>query len=156
MGLRKILKSSLAAEFRGPGVKNHFEESGDDYDMDLDSRTRGMGGRSGRAIILSDGSEILTDGDDTEMFDHNQEDKDLERQVSKGNPESENGETRPRNERGETPAPQPQQSTEREEPSEISEPSISGSATPPGSAKAEIKRIPESAIPEKLVSPAKT
>ena len=137
-------------------MKNHFEESGDDYEMDLDSRTHGMGGRPGRAIILSDGSEMVTDGDDTEMFDHNEEDKDLERQVSKGKAESENGETRPRNERGETPAPQPQQSTEHEESSEISEPSVSGTATPPASAKPEIKRIPASAIPEKLVLPAKT
>lgn len=142
--------------FRGPGVKNHFEESGDDYDMDLDSRTRGVGGRSGRIILLGDGSEILTDGDDTEMFDRDEEEKDLEAQVSKGHSESEDGEVRPRNEREETPAPQPHPSKDNEESSDPAGSSISGITTPPSSTKSEVKRIPESAIPEKLVSPAKT
>ena len=147
---------TVTAEFRGPGVKNHFEESGDDYDMDLDSRTRGMGGRSGRIILLGDGSEILTDGDDTEMFDHGEEDKDLESQVSKSHPELEDGEARPRSEREETPAPQPQESNDNQHPTDTDKASISGTATLPDTAKVEAKRIPESAIPEKLVSPAKT
>jgi len=33
---------------------------------------------------LGDGTEVLTDSDDTEMFDHSEEDKDLASQVHKG------------------------------------------------------------------------
>lgn len=33
--------------------------------------------------MLGDGTEVLTDSDDTEMFDNADEDKDLESQVSK-------------------------------------------------------------------------
>jgi protein phosphatase 2C family protein 2/3 len=38
----------------------------------------------GRIILLGDGTEVLTDSDDTEMFDHQEEDKDLASQVHKG------------------------------------------------------------------------
>lgn len=44
----------------------------------------GVGGYRGRIIFLGDGTEVLTDSDDTEMFDNADEDKDLESQVSKG------------------------------------------------------------------------
>ncbi|KAI9723495.1 MAG: Protein phosphatase 2C 2 [Chrysothrix sp. TS-e1954] len=71
------------AEFRGPGI-HHVEDSPDDYDMDMDSRTRDLGGRSGRIILLGDGTEVLTDSADSDMFDHDEEDKDLESQVDKG------------------------------------------------------------------------
>ena len=152
----RVLRALLVAEFRGPGVRNHFEDSGDDYDMDLDSRTRGMGGRSGRIILLGDGREILTDSDDTEMFDHGEEDKDLESQVSKGHSQSADENSRPRSEREETPAPQPQQSKENENYPNTPESSISGGSAPTDTTKMEAKRIPERAIPEKLVSPAKT
>ena len=67
-----------------------FDDSGDDYDLDLDQRTRGMmGGRSGRIILLGDGTEVLTDSDEQEMFDHEEEDKDLDSQVSKSQSERE-------------------------------------------------------------------
>lgn len=42
-----------------------------------------MGGYKGRIIFLGDGTEVLTDSDDTEMFDNTEEDKDLASQVSK-------------------------------------------------------------------------
>lgn len=34
----------------------------------MESRTSGLGGRSGRIILLGDGTEVLTDSDDPEMF----------------------------------------------------------------------------------------
>ncbi len=49
--------------------------------MDHKSKNSGLGSYRGRIIFLGDGSEVLTDGNDTEMFD--QEDKDLDSQVSK-------------------------------------------------------------------------
>ncbi len=52
--------------------------------MDHKSKTFGIGGYRGRIIFLGDGSEVLTDSDDAEMFD--QEDKDLDSQVSKATP----------------------------------------------------------------------
>jgi protein phosphatase 2C family protein 2/3 len=47
----------------------------------------GIGGYRGRVIFLGDGTEVLTDTDDTEMFD--QEDKDLDSQVAKSPPTTE-------------------------------------------------------------------
>jgi protein phosphatase 2C family protein 2/3 len=98
----------FAAEFRGPGVRHQFDnESPDEYELDLDKRSRGFGGRGGRIILLGDGTEVLTDSDDTEMFDHSDEDKDTENQIQKGTPAtSDNDSTR--SEREGTPAPQPQ------------------------------------------------
>jgi protein phosphatase PTC2/3 len=77
------------AEFRGPGVHHNFDDSDSGYDVDVDSRLRTAGGGNGnsergRIILLGDGTEVLTDSDDTEMFDHGDEDKDLESQVHKG------------------------------------------------------------------------
>jgi protein phosphatase 2C family protein 2/3 len=80
-----------AAEFRGPGVHHSFDDSDSGYDVDTDSRSRpfgnnngsGPGGYRGRIIFLGDGSEVLTDSDDTEMLDNSEEDKDLASQVSK-------------------------------------------------------------------------
>jgi protein phosphatase 2C family protein 2/3 len=53
--------------------------------MDAENKGRsfGVGGYRGRIIFLGDGTEVLTDSDDTEMFDNADEDKDLESQVSK-------------------------------------------------------------------------
>jgi len=48
--------------------------------MDMDARAKA---NRGRIILLGDGSEVLTDSDDTEMFDHSEEDKDLDSQVHK-------------------------------------------------------------------------
>lgn len=62
-----------------------FDDSADDYDMDMDQRTR-MLGRGGRIILLGDGTEILTgrgDDDDVDMdergdAEEDSDDKDLE------------------------------------------------------------------------------
>ncbi|RCI09168.1 hypothetical protein L249_1507 [Ophiocordyceps polyrhachis-furcata BCC 54312] len=72
------------AEFRGPGVHHNFEESDSGYEMDGENKRKGFGtGPRGRIIFLGDGTEVLTDSDDAEMFDNADEDKDLDSQVSK-------------------------------------------------------------------------
>nr|XP_023907969.1 protein phosphatase 2C homolog 2-like [Quercus suber] len=87
------------AEFRGPGVHNHFsaDDSPDDYDMDMDQRTRTLGGgRGGRIILLGDGTELgiseHDDDGDIDMEDRGEaeelEDKDLAEQVKKGQSQS--------------------------------------------------------------------
>ncbi|EGU82872.1 protein phosphatase [Fusarium oxysporum f. sp. raphani 54005] len=84
------------AEFRGPGVHHNFEDSDSGYEMDPENKGRsfGVGGYRGRIIFLGDGTEVLTDSDDTEMFDNADEDKDLASQVTK-NPSSAEKDTAP-------------------------------------------------------------
>jgi len=84
------------AEHRGPGVRRQYDDTDDDFDRDMDQRTRGVGGRSGRIILLGDGTEVLTDSDEQEMFDHDEEDKDLESQASRGQLHTESTESRNR------------------------------------------------------------
>jgi protein phosphatase 2C family protein 2/3 len=55
--------------------------------------------------LLGDGTEVLTDSDDTEMFDHSEEDKDAANQVKKGTPDTSDVDSA-RGEREGTPAPQ--------------------------------------------------
>ncbi|GMF79453.1 unnamed protein product [Aspergillus oryzae] len=88
-----------AAEFRGPGIRNQFEENPDDYDMEND-RARGFSVRSGRIILLGDGTELVPDQNDEELFDQTEEDRDLPSQVQRELPDS------ARNEREGTPGPQ--------------------------------------------------
>ena len=78
--------SSATAEFRGPGVHHNFDDSDSGYDLEdqKQGKSFGIGGYKGRIIFLGDGTEVLTDSDDTEMFDNSEEDKDLASQVSKG------------------------------------------------------------------------
>ena len=103
-------ETKSTAKFRGPGVRHTFDDSGDDYDL---PRNRGNGGRSGRIILLGDGTEVLTDGDDTGMFDHDDEDRDLESQVTKVLPKPGTGMSEPRNGREDTPAPEGQREGEK-------------------------------------------
>lgn len=78
------------AEFRGPGVHHNFDDSDSGYDVDMDQKLKSFGGnKRGRIILLGDGSEVLTDSDDTEMFDHGEEDKDLASQVPKSSSKTE-------------------------------------------------------------------
>ncbi|KAI9835525.1 MAG: Protein phosphatase type 2C 3 [Sarea resinae] len=105
----RVANGDGPSEFRGPGLHHHFETSSDEYEMDLDARTRNLGARSGRIILLGDGTEVLTDSDDAEMFDHAEEDKDLESQVSKlqgsSGDEQNFDDSNARNEREGTPGP---------------------------------------------------
>ena len=130
-----ILRRCSTAKFRGPGVRHNFEDSGDDYDLNPDQRNRGAGSRSGRIILLGDGTEVLTESDDTEMFDHEEEDKDLASQVTKGQ-RTTNDEDR--GAREETPGPEAPASTDKQQQTT--------------STSSDKKVIPESAIPEKLVA----
>ena len=92
------------SEFRGPGSRHNFDRDSDDYELDLDSKPKPYG-RSGRIILLGDGTEqVLTDSDDAEMFDQSEEDSDADNQVKKDIPVS-NAEIA-RHEREGTPAPQ--------------------------------------------------
>jgi protein phosphatase 2C family protein 2/3 len=78
----------------------------------LDKRSKAFGPGGGRIIVLGDGTEVLTDSDDAEMFDHSDEDKDTENQIQKGTPAtSDNDSTR--SEREGTPAPQPPTETSK-------------------------------------------
>jgi protein phosphatase PTC2/3 len=70
----------------------------------MDQRSRGGLGRSGRIILLGDGTEVLTDSDDTNMFDHRDEDKDTENQIKKATADTADAD-RGRNEREGTPGP---------------------------------------------------
>ncbi|PWW71941.1 protein phosphatase 2C [Tuber magnatum] len=58
------------AEFRGPGVHpTNFDDSPDEFDAkDSNNSVRSASG-AGRIIMLGDGTEVLTDSDDAEMFD---------------------------------------------------------------------------------------
>ena len=107
---------NCAAEFRGPGTHHRFDDSPDDYDMDMDQRTRFIGGRAGRIILLGDGTEVLMgnaneDDGDVDMEDRGEaeeeEDDDLEEQVQKDDPKGPNGEVvdQDRSKREETPEP---------------------------------------------------
>lgn len=87
-----VLKTKLThfvAEFRGPGVHHNFDDSDSGYDVEMERKGFGSNSR-GRIILLGDGSEVLTNSDDSEMFDHADEDKDLESQVK---PSSGSGDT---------------------------------------------------------------
>jgi len=64
------------AEFRGPGVHNHFGESyeDDEDDHDLDPRSRIFGQRGGRIILLGDGTEINLGGGGHFLGGHHHDD----------------------------------------------------------------------------------
>jgi protein phosphatase 2C family protein 2/3 len=96
----------LQTEFRGPGVHHNFDDSDSGYDVDMDQKSKGFGSNQrGRIILLGDGTEVLTDSDDTEMFDHSEEDQDLASQVSKA-PVSTNHEPEPKSASKETTSPE--------------------------------------------------
>ena len=99
----QVSSNIRTAEFRGPGVRHQFDhDSPDEYELDLIHRSKNYG-RSGRIILLGDGTEVLTDSDDVDMFDHTEEDKDAENQVQKG---ASTHQDSTRSEREGTPAPQ--------------------------------------------------
>lgn len=88
------------AEFKGPGVHHHFDDS-DEYGMDHDQHSQMLSSRGGRVILLGNGGQFHTEGD-SDMFDQSdEEEKDLESQVPKT--ESKGAD---RSMRGETPGPE--------------------------------------------------
>ncbi|MCJ1299267.1 Protein phosphatase 2C 2 [Hypocenomyce scalaris] len=147
------------AEFRGPGARHNFEDSGDDYDLDLDHRTRDMDTRSGKIILLGDG-KMLTDDDETETFDHDDEDQDLESQVSKGQANSANEKAGSRSQREETPAPEYSEKRQTPEPVEGENPfDTPSSTTSEKSATFDLPTKEElasnTALPTKLANPVR-
>ena len=139
---------SLTAEFRGPGVKHQFEDSGDDYDMDLQNNGRG------RIIFLGDGTEVLTEGDEEE------DEKDVEMQGNHAEPAKVDG---ARNEREETPEPEPQKAVS---PQHVAKSAMGNDSNQDNASEGDdegsvgasknspaITTIPESALPDKLVPP---
>lgn len=76
-------------------MHHNYEDSDSGYEVDADNKGKsfGVGGYKGRIIFLGDGTEVLTDSDDTEMFDNADEDKDLASQVAKSSSSSNNNET---------------------------------------------------------------
>ena len=87
-------------------------DSPDEYELDLDKQRTGGGfGNRGRIILLGDGTEVLTDSDDADMFDHSEEDKDTENQIKKATPDTSDVDSA-RGEREGTPGPQEQQKSQ--------------------------------------------
>lgn len=95
---------------------------------------------------------MLTDSDDTEMFDHDEEDKDLESQVPKGKANLREDDHETRNEREDTPGPQLPTNDHEEKTSEALKPQQS---SPAENISADAKVLTNSALPEKLVTPSK-
>ena len=127
-------------------MRHQFEDGGDDYERDLDQRTRGIGGRSGRIILLGDGTEVLTDSDETEMFDHDAEDKDLQSQASKGHFQSSEDEAEVE---GQGDSASSEASIKKANPVDVPPPNTSASPV------TYIKAASDSALPEKLETPPK-
>ncbi|KAL4868151.1 phosphatase 2C-domain-containing protein [Aspergillus spectabilis] len=75
----RVANGDGPSEFRGPGIRNQFEENPEEYEIDNDRRPF---------------------SNDEELFDHTEEDQDIPNQVQRQ--DSDAG----RNEREETPAPQ--------------------------------------------------
>jgi protein phosphatase 2C family protein 2/3 len=71
----------------------------------------GIGGYRGRVIFLGDGTEVLTDSDDAEMFDNSEEDNDLVSQVSKGTSQESGSEEKAANANSSTPQQQSETKT---------------------------------------------
>ncbi|KAK8180562.1 phosphatase 2C-domain-containing protein [Phyllosticta capitalensis] len=70
------------AEFRGPGIHHRYDDSPDDDLIHIGPNTRIGYHMGGRVIYLGDGTDP-SDSAEHEMFDHDEEDKDLESQVNK-------------------------------------------------------------------------
>ncbi|KAJ5863317.1 hypothetical protein N7455_007385 [Penicillium solitum] len=98
----RVANGDGPSEFRGPGIRNQFEDTPDEYDLEME-RSRGFSVRSGRIILLGDGTEVITGQNDEELFDQTEEDEDedLTNQVQH--------ESGTRNDRQATPGPQGKQ-----------------------------------------------
>ncbi|KAL9031122.1 MAG: hypothetical protein Q9196_000828 [Gyalolechia fulgens] len=154
---------TMTAEVRAPGERGRtrLEDSGDEFDSDLDKQSSGFGGRSGRIILLGNGTEVLTDSDEQEMFDHEDDDRDLENQVSKHDATAAKEAAGFRNQREGTPGPPWAGSATTPESTEVSNPFESPSSTTseksePTELASTVKKIAESAVPEKLVTPPRS
>jgi protein phosphatase 2C family protein 2/3 len=91
------------AELRGPGARQRFDDSPDEYELEFDNR-RNFNVRSNRIILLGDGTEVLSEGDE-DLFDRGDEAEDVANQVRKRSADEPSDE-QAREEREGTPGPQ--------------------------------------------------
>ena len=110
-----------------------------------------LGGRSGRPILLGDGTEDLHDSDEQDMFDHDEEDKDLETQVSKGQAERE-GTPGPSSEKISVVSETPETSN-NEDPFDSPSSTNTEKSLTSENLKTYQKAAGDSALPEKLETP---
>lgn len=96
----------VTAEFRGPGIRNQFEETPDNYDLEND-RSRGFSVRSGRIILLGDGTELIPEQNDEELFDQKEESRDVTNHLQ----HHESPDSSARGDREGTPGPQSKNET---------------------------------------------
>ena len=141
-----ILRPPLA-EFRGPGIKHQFEDSGDDYEMDLNNNNHGPG----RIIFLGDGKEPLADG--------NEEDSDKDFEMHSDDSESA-GVEESRRAREETPGPEPHDAVGKNNPhtpesenASENQPTDESGNGPTSSLGIPPNAIRETALPDKLAAP---
>ena len=97
--------------------------------MDLDNRFRPSSGTGGRIILLGDGTEIETDGADNEMFDNDDEEKDLDSQVNKFNNDSSKREGTPGPGAAEVTESPSSVATEKSEDKDADKPKLDASAS---------------------------
>ena len=100
---RTLIRYPLA-ENRGPGIghaTNGWDE--DNYELDMDQRTRSLGARPDRIILLGDGKEVLTDADEMDQDDN---DPEAASHSINEEPQQTEEETKARSVREETPAPE--------------------------------------------------
>jgi len=99
-------------------VHHNFDDSDSGYDVEEHNKQGGgknfgVGGYKGRIIFLGDGTEVLTDADDAEMFDNADEDKDLASQVAKpGDASDSTDDEKPTTEKADTVTEKPAGETE--------------------------------------------
>lgn len=107
----------------------------------------------------------MTDSDEQEVFDHDEDDKDLENQVGKGSAVANEDNANSRSQREETPGPPAHDFANQQKTPDSSETGnpfdTPSSTTSEKSESIEMpsttpKAIPESAIPEKLITPSKS
>ncbi|KAJ5151854.1 hypothetical protein N7492_010149 [Penicillium capsulatum] len=79
-----------AAEFRGPGIRNQFEDQPDEYELEMERSRAPFNVRPGRIILLGDGTEVIPDEHEEELFDQTEE-----HQVPQGPAESRDREGTP-------------------------------------------------------------
>lgn len=148
------LRPHSIAELRGPSLRQRYNRE----DLGESSPSE----RSGNIILLGDGRQILTDGDDTHMFDYGDEDRDLESQASKHWEEIKNVDLEADQSKvAHEATPQKREKSQTPEPSEEGNPfdtpssSTSEKSEDSSTATPNAKVIPETALPTKLFSPGK-
>ena len=100
----------------------------------MDQRTRGLGGRGGRIILLGDGHEPVMDTDEHEIMDHEDEEEDFESNAVSSSGSTSGGDSR--SQREGTPGPEP---AREGSPISATKVSTSPTATSPSSTGEEAK-----------------